>query len=253
MADRLNLTPTADGWRPGDQNFAWSDSEYMVKWGSALQLCKGGAKARPDFQGLDAGLATKALRRLKLDGQSEKNNVKTALNAALGGVWHEARVHAEFGVGDLCVRCGAERREVGISAPALEAPPPCVKLHGLLPAPMRQVCTLFGRMGLAITVAILTFEGVVLDTTRTPVTVPGCPFRGFSNPSIGQSFWLLSGRLKNASRLGWSVIAKVWLPACMRCVLGDGILREGTGTLKDGLSCVSGWGPNCVDESPAVG
>eukprot|EP00971_Amphidinium_carterae_P103561 2050507-Amphidinium_carterae.1 len=30
--------------------------------------------------------------------------VKSALNAALGGVWHESRAHAEFGVRDLCVR-----------------------------------------------------------------------------------------------------------------------------------------------------
>eukprot|EP00971_Amphidinium_carterae_P327379 6458705-Amphidinium_carterae.3 len=55
----------------------------------------------------------------------------------------------------MCVRCGeavedlehivhhcaawaAERREVVLPACALEAPP-CVKLHGLLPAPQRQV------------------------------------------------------------------------------------------------------------------
>eukprot|EP00971_Amphidinium_carterae_P255374 5069779-Amphidinium_carterae.1 len=109
----------------------------------------------PDFQGLDSGLATQALRQLKLDGQSQKDNVKTALNAVLGGVWHEARVHAEFGVGDLCVRCSeavedlehivhhcpawaAEKREVELPAFALKVPP-CVKLRGLLPAPKMQV------------------------------------------------------------------------------------------------------------------
>eukprot|EP00971_Amphidinium_carterae_P096713 1914433-Amphidinium_carterae.2 len=46
--------------------------------------------------------------------------------------------------------------------------------------------------------------------------------------SIKQSFWLLSERLKNASQLGWLVIAEVWLPAFMLCVLGVGILREGS-------------------------
>eukprot|EP00971_Amphidinium_carterae_P021817 430502-Amphidinium_carterae.1 len=71
-----------------------------------MQLCKEVAESRPDFQGLDSGLATQALRHLKLDGQSQKDNVKTALNAALGGFWHEARANAVFDVGELCVRCG---------------------------------------------------------------------------------------------------------------------------------------------------
>eukprot|EP00971_Amphidinium_carterae_P029077 571716-Amphidinium_carterae.1 len=33
-------------------------------------------------------------------------NVKIALSAALGGVWHEACANAIFNVGDSCVRCG---------------------------------------------------------------------------------------------------------------------------------------------------
>eukprot|EP00971_Amphidinium_carterae_P243567 4836953-Amphidinium_carterae.1 len=85
-------------WRP------WPRSDYKVKWDSALHHCQGAAEARPDFQGLEVGLATQALRQLKLHGQCRKDNAKTALRAALGGVWHEARVHAEFG--DFCVRCG---------------------------------------------------------------------------------------------------------------------------------------------------
>eukprot|EP00971_Amphidinium_carterae_P093616 1852514-Amphidinium_carterae.1 len=100
-------------------------------------LESGVADTHPGFQRLEAG------RQLKLDGQSQEDNVKTALIAALGGVWHEARVHAEFVVSDLCVRCGeavedlghivhhcptwnAERREVGMPASALDIPP-CVK------------------------------------------------------------------------------------------------------------------------------
>eukprot|EP00971_Amphidinium_carterae_P223933 4443422-Amphidinium_carterae.2 len=81
---------------------------------------------------------------------------------------HEARTHAEFGVNNICANCveavedlahivhhcptwHAERHEVGLPASALEAPL-CVKLHGLLPAPPRQVLldhepALFARFG----------------------------------------------------------------------------------------------------------
>eukprot|EP00971_Amphidinium_carterae_P105814 2095492-Amphidinium_carterae.1 len=47
-------------------------------------------------------------RQLKLDGQSQKEDRKAALNAALGGVWHEERAHSAFQVGDTCVRCGED-------------------------------------------------------------------------------------------------------------------------------------------------
>eukprot|EP00971_Amphidinium_carterae_P330466 6463512-Amphidinium_carterae.1 len=142
MADRLNWVPTPEGWRQGKQHFTWPDADYKVKWDFALHLCKM-AEARPDCQGLVSGLSTQSLRQFKLDGQSQKDTVKTALNAALGGVWHEVRVHAVFEVGELCVRhhCpawAAEGREVAPPTSALDAPP-CVKLHGLLPAPKRQV------------------------------------------------------------------------------------------------------------------
>eukprot|EP00971_Amphidinium_carterae_P264180 5240863-Amphidinium_carterae.1 len=95
------------------------------------------------------------------------------------GVWHEARVHAEFGVGELCVRCGellriwtfvhhcpawfGERREVALPASALEAPP-CVRLHGLLLSVRWSsimswfwfpglASTLYGLMGQAVALA----------------------------------------------------------------------------------------------------
>eukprot|EP00971_Amphidinium_carterae_P314625 6253858-Amphidinium_carterae.1 len=48
------------------------------------------------------------LRQLKLDGQNQKEDRKAALNAALGGVWHEERAHSAFQVGDTCVRCGED-------------------------------------------------------------------------------------------------------------------------------------------------
>eukprot|EP00971_Amphidinium_carterae_P118868 2354618-Amphidinium_carterae.1 len=89
--------------------------------------------------------------QLKLDGQSQKEDRKAALNAALGGVWHEERAHSAFQVGDTCVRCGEdvenlehivlhcphwnkERREACLPAHTPVAPA-CVRLHGLLPAP----------------------------------------------------------------------------------------------------------------------
>eukprot|EP00971_Amphidinium_carterae_P275297 5462212-Amphidinium_carterae.1 len=84
MADRLNWTPTPDGWSQGDQHFSWADADYKVKWDSALHLCKGVAASRTDFQGLDSCLATQALRQLKLDEQSQKDNVKMAPNALQG-------------------------------------------------------------------------------------------------------------------------------------------------------------------------
>eukprot|EP00971_Amphidinium_carterae_P198367 3937000-Amphidinium_carterae.1 len=113
-----------------EQHFACSHADYKVKWDSAAQHCKEVAESRRDCQGLDSGLATQALRQLKLDGQSQKDNVETA---------------REFGDGDLCVRCGeavedlehiahhcpawaAERREVALPASALKAPP-CAKLQ----------------------------------------------------------------------------------------------------------------------------
>eukprot|EP00971_Amphidinium_carterae_P176802 3505825-Amphidinium_carterae.2 len=77
MPDRLNWIPTPGGWRQGVQHFTWADADYHVKWDSGLQLCKG-----------------------------VKDNVTSALSAALGGVWHEARLHSVFEVGELCVRCG---------------------------------------------------------------------------------------------------------------------------------------------------
>eukprot|EP00971_Amphidinium_carterae_P299045 5941136-Amphidinium_carterae.1 len=82
MADRLHWVPTDTGWRQGG---------HFVK-----------RFRTPDL----SGLATQSLRQLKLDGQSQKDSVTSALNAALGGVWHEVRANSVFEVGDMCVRCG---------------------------------------------------------------------------------------------------------------------------------------------------
>eukprot|EP00971_Amphidinium_carterae_P027136 534916-Amphidinium_carterae.1 len=98
-----------------------------------------------------AWLSASAYRQLKLDGQSQKEDRKAPLNAALGGVWHEERAHSAFQVGDTCVRCGEavenlehvvlhcphwnkERREACLPTHTAVAPA-CARLHGLLPAP----------------------------------------------------------------------------------------------------------------------
>eukprot|EP00971_Amphidinium_carterae_P083406 1650760-Amphidinium_carterae.4 len=84
-----------------------------LKWDSALQLCKDSevSDSRPDFQGLASGLATQALRQLKLDGQSQKLDKKTVLKA-VEDLEHNVIVHH-------CPAWSAERREVELSASAL--------------------------------------------------------------------------------------------------------------------------------------
>eukprot|EP00971_Amphidinium_carterae_P141170 2797694-Amphidinium_carterae.1 len=129
------VCPTAAGWSQGEQHCACFDADYKVRWDSALHLCEGVA---PDFQGLEAGLATQALRQLKLDGQSQKDNVKMALSAALGsGMKLVSMLRLVLAI--FSARCGealedlehivhhcpawsAKRREVGIPASALEPP-----------------------------------------------------------------------------------------------------------------------------------
>eukprot|EP00971_Amphidinium_carterae_P341409 6480189-Amphidinium_carterae.1 len=106
MADRVNWIPTPGGWRQGDQCFSWSDADDKVKWDSGFNLRKEVAEARPDFQCLDSGLAAQTLRQLELNRQSQKDIAKPALDAALGGGWHEVCVHSVFEAGELCVRCG---------------------------------------------------------------------------------------------------------------------------------------------------
>eukprot|EP00971_Amphidinium_carterae_P055680 1097796-Amphidinium_carterae.1 len=157
--------------------------------------------SRLDFQGLASGLATQTLRQLKLDGQSQKDSVKSALNAALGGVWHEV-ANSVFEVGEMCVRCGeavedlehivhhcpawaSERREVELPAAALKAPP-CVRLHGLLQGRLclamnrlwlpGLVFILCGRMVLGDAEVILTLGDVRLATTLTLGKVSFCPY-----------------------------------------------------------------------------
>eukprot|EP00971_Amphidinium_carterae_P145912 2892046-Amphidinium_carterae.3 len=78
------------------------------------------------------------------------DRTRSAVNVALGGVWHEVRTHAAFTVGDLCVRCTEEPENLGhilyrcphwheegcrVQLPVDDdTTPACVKLHGLLHA-----------------------------------------------------------------------------------------------------------------------
>eukprot|EP00971_Amphidinium_carterae_P257148 5105284-Amphidinium_carterae.1 len=62
LAVRLGWAPAHGGWTCNGQWFS----------------------TRKDFEGLAAGLSTSAYQQLKLDGQSQKEDRKAALNAALG-------------------------------------------------------------------------------------------------------------------------------------------------------------------------
>eukprot|EP00971_Amphidinium_carterae_P133603 2646081-Amphidinium_carterae.1 len=95
MAVRLHWVPTATLWRQGEQCF-----------GMKLTTKSTGILRATLQRGLDSGLASQTFRQLKLDGQSQKDSVKSALNAALGGVWHETRANSVVDVGEMCVRCG---------------------------------------------------------------------------------------------------------------------------------------------------
>eukprot|EP00971_Amphidinium_carterae_P085617 1694327-Amphidinium_carterae.3 len=108
MAERLGWLAAEGGWISNGQWFSWDEATLRAKWDSAQVLCAEVARTRPDFDGLAPGLSTAAYRQLKLDGQSQKEDRKAALNAALGGVWHEERAHSAFQVGDICVRCGED-------------------------------------------------------------------------------------------------------------------------------------------------
>eukprot|EP00971_Amphidinium_carterae_P135645 2687497-Amphidinium_carterae.1 len=132
-----------------------------MQW--TVALCAEVARTKPDFEGLATGLSTAAYKQLKLHVQSQKEDRKSAINAALGGVWHEERAHSAFHVGDIFVRYGEEvenlehivlhcphwnkeRREACLPSHTLVAPA-CVRLH-LLPAPPPGLLpTCFGSEG----------------------------------------------------------------------------------------------------------
>eukprot|EP00971_Amphidinium_carterae_P225479 4472357-Amphidinium_carterae.1 len=77
----------------------------------AQALCAQVVNTRQDLEGLAVGLSTAAYRQLKLDGQSQKEDRKAAVNAALGGVWHEERAHS-------ALACRLMRSKPGVGAAA---------------------------------------------------------------------------------------------------------------------------------------
>eukprot|EP00971_Amphidinium_carterae_P030079 591321-Amphidinium_carterae.4 len=95
MAKRLKRVPDVGGW--------CSSGSQTVLLGRGYSACQVGlcsglvrpnwqvASTRQDSEGMAAGLSTAAYKQLKLDGQSQKEDKKAALNSALGGVWHEER------------------------------------------------------------------------------------------------------------------------------------------------------------------
>eukprot|EP00971_Amphidinium_carterae_P029589 582151-Amphidinium_carterae.1 len=77
---RLGCVPAHGGWTCNGQRFSWDEATLRAKWDSAQVLCAEVARTRKDFEGLAAGLSTSAYRQLRLDGQSQKEDRKAALN-----------------------------------------------------------------------------------------------------------------------------------------------------------------------------
>eukprot|EP00971_Amphidinium_carterae_P020369 401505-Amphidinium_carterae.1 len=99
----------------GDQCFNWYEADHWVKWDSEWVLSAEVATNRRDFGGLEIGLSTQAFRLLKRATckVDDATGSPSAFNAALGRVWHEARAHSAFSVGDICVRCHEEVEDLG--------------------------------------------------------------------------------------------------------------------------------------------
>eukprot|EP00971_Amphidinium_carterae_P316798 6297472-Amphidinium_carterae.1 len=81
--------PEHGGWISNGQYFTWNEADYKVKWDSARVLLADVAAKKTDFGGLETGLSTQTFRHLK-------RSTRSALNAALGGVWHEVRTNSAF-------------------------------------------------------------------------------------------------------------------------------------------------------------
>eukprot|EP00971_Amphidinium_carterae_P262991 5217633-Amphidinium_carterae.1 len=89
LADRLAWTLAEGGWCCEGQHFTWSEADYKVKWDSARALLTEVATMRADFGGLETGLSTQSIRHLKRCANRTEDSFRSALNASLGGVWHE--------------------------------------------------------------------------------------------------------------------------------------------------------------------
>eukprot|EP00971_Amphidinium_carterae_P231900 4602229-Amphidinium_carterae.1 len=113
QADRFGGVPDEDRcWRAQGQWFFWEEAAPKTKWDSARGLCAAGALKRADSDGLASCLSTSNFQQVC---------------ARCGEAGLENIVHH-------CPHRQKERRESGLPTTALEVPP-CVRLHGLLPAP----------------------------------------------------------------------------------------------------------------------
>eukprot|EP00971_Amphidinium_carterae_P128041 2536286-Amphidinium_carterae.3 len=65
------------------------DADWKIEHNSSRALLADVTCKRPDFAGLETGLSNQALRHLKKCATKKDERTSAALNAALGGVWHE--------------------------------------------------------------------------------------------------------------------------------------------------------------------
>eukprot|EP00971_Amphidinium_carterae_P008420 166127-Amphidinium_carterae.1 len=95
------------------------DLDYRPKTGPNWLLGQMGA--RPDFEGLEAGLGTQRFRHLEKVSRVDDRS-PSAVNAALGGVGRETWTHSAFALGDLCARCKEEVEDIPHHVPLSSLP-----------------------------------------------------------------------------------------------------------------------------------
>eukprot|EP00971_Amphidinium_carterae_P320472 6369906-Amphidinium_carterae.1 len=76
LANRLGWTPQPGGWHSDGQYFTWHE-----------MLLTDVAQGWPGFAGLETSLSTKTFRHLKKFSNKRDDRTRSAVNAALGGVW----------------------------------------------------------------------------------------------------------------------------------------------------------------------
>eukprot|EP00971_Amphidinium_carterae_P251501 4992389-Amphidinium_carterae.4 len=124
-----------------------SDANMKANPKITVVICNG-AKAKYPHEGLEGWqwaawrcpVQKKRVLTFRQSTAKVDDRSRSAVNAALGGIWHEFRTHSAFDVGELCVRCGEEaelshiifrhkeRRRVELAADDDETPT-CVKLR----------------------------------------------------------------------------------------------------------------------------
>eukprot|EP00971_Amphidinium_carterae_P270358 5364571-Amphidinium_carterae.3 len=75
--------------------------DYKLKWDSARAPLAEVAQKRPDLAGLETGLSTQTFRHLNKCSNKRDDRTPSAVNADLGGVWHEVRTHCALTLGPV--------------------------------------------------------------------------------------------------------------------------------------------------------